>query len=169
LDFRLLTFDFRLRSAEWKSAAIKVVSAAGVLGALLALYAHEIKVETQVRELVAGPQISQTLRAGGAQGALAKDTPAGWLQAESRLAQALEMQPSNPVALASLAVAQQLLAADGFADRGAKADEATARAEARDVSLAERHQARALGLLRAGRAVDAENYLRPLVEKFPGH
>jgi tetratricopeptide (TPR) repeat protein len=157
------------RAAEWKSAAIKVVSAAGVLAALLALYAHEIKVETQVRELVAGPQISQTRRAGGAQGALAKDTPAGWLQAESRLQQALEMQPSNPVALASLAVAQQLLAADGFADRGAKADEATARAEAKDVSLAERHQARALGLLRAGRAVDAENYLRPLVEKFPGH
>jgi tetratricopeptide (TPR) repeat protein len=101
--------------------------------------------------------------------ALAKDAPGGWLVAESTLGKALELQPSNPYAISALAVTEELLALDGFADRGAKADEMGARAEAKDVKLPERFQARALGLLRAGRAVDAETYLRPLVEKFPGH
>ena len=159
----------RPRAAEWRAAGIKIGASVAVLAALLALYAHEVRVESQVKELVAGAHGAQGSRAGGARAALAKDTPAGWIAAEAGLQKALELQSSNPYALAAIAVAQQLLALDGFADRALKADEAVTLAEGKDVKLPERHQARALGLLRAGRAVDAENYLRPLVDKYPGY
>ena len=157
------------RAAEWRSAGLKVGVVLVVLAGLLALYSHEVKVESQVKELIAGSPGAQGVRVGGAKAALAKDTPAGWLAAEAGLQKALELQPSNPYALSAMAVAQQLLAADGFADRAPLAEAALTRVEAKDVNLPERHQARALGLLRAGRAVDAENYLLPVVEKHPGY
>src|SRR5207302_10219266 len=70
------------RAAEWRAASIKVGAAILVLAGLLALYSHEVKVETRVKELLAGPPGAQGGRAGGARAALARDTPAGWLAAE---------------------------------------------------------------------------------------
>src|SRR5207244_11561940 len=81
----------------------------------------------------------------------------------------LELQPSNPSALATLAGTEQLLLADGVQDRAARAEQAVARAEPKDVNLPERHQARALAMIRAGRPVDAETYLRPLGERYPAY
>ena len=159
----------KTRAAEWRSAGIKVGAVAAVLAGLLALYSHEVRVESQVKELIAGTPGPQGARVGGARAALAKDTPGGWLTAEAGLQKALELQPSNPYALSAMAVTQQLLALDGFADRVALAEAASSRVEAKDVQLPERHQARALGLLRTGRGVDAENYLLPVVEKYPGY
>ncbi len=157
------------RSAELRSAAIKIGAALLAFGALLALYAHEVRVESQVKELVAGVPGAQGTRIGGAQAALARDTPGGWLVAETALDKALELQPSNPYALAALASVEERLAADGEAGRIARAEGALARAEAKDVSRPERHEAHALALIRTGRPVDAENYLRPLVDKYVGY
>jgi tetratricopeptide (TPR) repeat protein len=154
------------RAAEWRSAGVKVGVTVAVGAALLVLYAHEVRVETQVKELVAGAPGAQGVRVGGAQSALAKDTPGGWQVGEAALGKALELQPSNPYALAAMAAVEQELAADGFADRAPLADAALARAEAKDVNLPERHEAHALSLIRAGRPVDAETYLRPLVDRY---
>ncbi len=157
------------RSAELRSAGLKVGAAIVVGAGLLALYAHEVRVESRVKEILAGPAGAQGQRLGGAQAQLAKDTPAGWSAAEAGLEQALELQPSNPYALAALAAVEQRLLSDGVGDRASKAEQALARVEAKEVARPERYEARALALIRAGRAVDAENYLRPLVEKFGGY
>jgi tetratricopeptide (TPR) repeat protein len=157
----------RDRSAEWRSAGLKLGAAVVVLVALLVLYAREVRVETQVKDLLFGAAAAHGQRLGGARAALAKDSPAGWLQAEAALLQAIQHQPSNPYALAALAYCQQLLAADGV-ERRSQAEQAVLRAEAKDVNRPERHAARALSLIAAGRADEAATALRPLVERFPG-
>lgn len=156
------------RARELRAAVIKIVATLIVGAGLFALYSHEVRIESQVRELLAGPQGGTGSRAGGAKAALARDTPAGWLAAEVALEKALVLQPSNPYALGALASVEQILLADGFADRKARAEQALARAEAKDVTQPERFEARALSLIAAGRAGEAETYLLALLSKYGG-
>jgi len=124
-----------------------------------------VKVESQVADLLAGVKIAGG-RAGGARADLNKDTPRGWLSGEEALRKALDLQPSNPYAVAAYADVEELLAGAGFADRAARADDAVARAEGKDVVLPERFEARALQLLNAGKAGEAESYLLGLLGKY---
>src|SRR3954468_11322188 len=111
------------RKAELRAAGLKVGAAAVIAAGLFALYAHEVKVEQQVQDLLAGTKIAGG-RAGGARADLNKDTPRGWLAAEDGLQKALELQPSNPYAVAAYADVEVLLSGAGFSDRTAKADTA---------------------------------------------
>ena len=153
------------RKAALRAAGVKVVLAAAVAAALFALYAHEIKVEQQVSDLLAGTKIAGG-RAGGARAELNKDTPRGWLAAEDQLHKALDLQPSNPYAVAAFADVEVLLSGAGFSDRAQRADEAVARADGKDVALPERFEARALQLIAAGKAGDAEAYLLALLDRY---
>jgi tetratricopeptide (TPR) repeat protein len=153
------------RKAELRAAGLKVGAAAVVAGGLFALYAHEVKVESQVTDLLAGVKIAGG-RGGGARADLNRDTPRGWLSAEEALKKALDLQPSNPYAVAAFADVEVLLAGAGFADRAARADDAVARAEGKDVVLPERFEAHALQLLAAGKAGEAEGYLLGLLGKY---
>jgi tetratricopeptide (TPR) repeat protein len=137
---------------------MKIGAAALVAAGLFALYAREVKIEAQVQDLLAGQKIGGG-RAGGARADLNKDTPRGWLAAEEALRKALELQPSNPYAVAAFAEVEVLL------DR-ARAEEAVARAEARDILLPERYEARALHLVAQGKAGEAESYVLALLQKF---
>ena len=154
------------RAAELRSGGIKIGGALVLFGSLYALYAHEVKVEAQVQELLAGPKIAGGLRAGGARADLNKDTPAGWLAAEKGLRAALELQPSNPYAVAAFADVEVLLTGGGFPDRAGAADEAIARAEAKDITQPERYEAHALRLLQQGKAGESETYLLAVLGKF---
>lgn len=153
------------RKAELRSAAIKVGAAALVAAGLFALYAHEVKVEEQVQDLLLGTRIAGG-RAGGARAELTRDTPAGWLAAETSLGKALELQPSNPLAIAWLADVEEQLAAGGFPDRAPRAEQAAARAEQKEVEQPERFEAHALQLLLGGRAGEAEQYLLNLLARY---
>lgn len=153
------------RKAELRAAGVKVGAAALVAAGLFALYAHEVKVEQQVADLLAGTRISGG-RAGGARAELNKDTPRGWLAAEDSLIKALDLQPSNPYAVAAYADVQVLLAGAGFAEHAPRADDAVARAEGKDVTLPERFEAKALQLIAAGKAGEAEAYLLSLLDKY---
>ncbi len=154
------------RAAELRSAGIKIGGALVVFGALYALYSHEVQVEAQVQELLAGPKIAGGTRAGGARSDLNKDTPAGWLAGEKALEAALALQPSNPFAVAAWADVEALLVSAGFDDRAAPADEGLARAEAKDIAQPERYEAHALRLLQQGKAGEAENYLLAVLGRF---
>ena len=154
------------RAAELRSAGIKIGGALVVFGALFALYSHEVRIEAQVQELLAGPKIAGGTRAGGARSDLNKDTPAGWLAAEKSLKAALALQPSNPFAVAAWADVEALLVSAGFEDRAAPADEGLARAEAKDIAQPERYEAHSLRLLQQGKAGDAENYLLAVLGRF---
>src|SRR2546430_4079102 len=90
------------RRAELRAAGLKVGAAAVVAAGLFALYAHEVKVEQQVTDLLAGSKIAGG-RAGGARAELNKDTPRGWLAAGDSLKKALDLQPADPYAGAALA------------------------------------------------------------------
>jgi hypothetical protein len=153
------------RKAELQAAGLKVGAAALVLAGLFALYAHEVKVEQQVTDLLAGTRIAGG-RAGGARAELNKDTPRGWLAAEDALQRALDLQPSNPYAVAANADVEVLLASAGFADRAQRADDAVARAEGRNEALPERYEARALQLIAQNMAGEAETYLLALLQKY---
>jgi tetratricopeptide (TPR) repeat protein len=155
------------RKAELRAAGLKVGAAVVVGAGLFALYAHEVKVEQQVQDLLAGVKIAGG-RAGGARAELNRDTPRGWLAAEDALQKALALQPSNPYAVAAMADDQVLLSGAGFADRAPRAEDAVARAEAKDVALPERYEARALQLIAQGKAGEAETFLLALLEKFGG-
>ena len=146
------------RKAELRAAGMKIGGAALVAAGLFALYAREVKIEAQVQDLLAGQKIAGG-RAGGARADLNKDTPRGWLSAEEALQKALEMQPSNPYAVAAFAEVEVLL------DR-ARAGEAVARAEAKDILLPERYEARALQLIAQGKAGEAETYVLALLQRF---
>ena len=153
------------RKAEVRAAGLKVGAAAVVAAGLFALYAHEVTVEQQVADLLAGTRIAGA-RAGGARAELNKDTPRGWLSAEEQLGKALDLQPSNPYAVAAWADVQVMLAGAGFSDRAQHADAAVARADGKDVVLPERYEARALLLISAGKAGEAQAYLSALLEKY---
>src|SRR5207302_10244147 len=127
------------RTAELRAAGLKIGAAALVAAGLFALYAREVRIEAQVQDLLAGQKIAGG-RAGGARADLNKDTPRGWLAAEEALQKALDLQPSNPYAVAAFAEVEVLL------DR-AQAEAAVARAEAKDILLPERYEARALHLI----------------------
>src|SRR5260370_7092283 len=88
------------RKAELLAAGLKICAAALVLAGLFALYAHEVKVEQQVTDLLAGTRIASG-RAGGARAELNKDTPRGWLAPEDALQRALDLPPSTPHPLAA--------------------------------------------------------------------
>lgn len=154
------------RAAEFRSAGIKVGAAVVIFAALYALYSHQVKVELQVQELLLGPRITGGQRAGGARSDLNKDTPIGWLAAETALKTALDMQPSNPVAVAEYADVETMLVSAGFADRAPQADVAVARAEAKDVTQAERYEAAALRLVQQGKPSDAEGLLASVMQRF---
>src|SRR3954462_4944824 len=139
------------RKAELRAAGLKIGGAVLVAAGLYALYSHEVKVEAQVADLLAGPKMSGG-RAGGARAELNKDTPRGWLAADDALEKALDLQPSNPYAAAAHADVEVLLAGAGFPDRAPRAEEAVAKAEAKDVTLPERFEARALQLIAGGKA-----------------
>ncbi|HEX9577084.1 MAG TPA: hypothetical protein VF993_04980 [Myxococcales bacterium] len=147
------------RKAELRAAGAKIGAAALVAAGLFALYAREVKIEAQVQDLLAGQKIAGG-RAGGARADLARDTPRGWLSAEEALQKALELQPSNPYTVAAFADVEVLL------DRGGRADDAVARAEARDVQLPERYEARALQMIARNKAAEAETYLLALLQRF---
>jgi tetratricopeptide (TPR) repeat protein len=147
------------RKAELRAAGLKIGGAAVIAAGLFALYAREVKIEAQVQDLLAGVKIAGG-RAGGARADLNKDTPRGWLAAEESLQKALELQPSNPYAVAAFAEVEV------FLDRGAHGEEAVARAEAKDIQLPERYEARALQLVAAGRAAEGEIYLLALLQKY---
>ena len=153
------------RKAELRAAGLKVAVAAAVAAGLFALYAREVKVESQVAELLSGVRVAGG-RAGGARAELDKDTPRGWLAAEDALQKALELQPSNPSALAAFADVEVLLANAGLADRAPRAGEAVARAERKDVTLPERFDARALQLIAQGKAREAETLLLALLDRY---
>jgi tetratricopeptide (TPR) repeat protein len=155
----------RARNAELKAAAIKIGVAIIVAGGLFALYAHEVRVEQRVQELINGQKLAGG-RAGGARADLNRDTPRGWLAAEDSLGKALELQPSNPYAVAAFADVEVLLAGAGLPGREERAQEAVAKAEARDVSFAERFEARTLQLIQAGKAGEAESYLLAVLQKY---
>ena len=72
------------RKAELQAAGLKICAAALVLAGLFALYAHEVKVEQQVADLLARTKIAGG-RAGGARTERNKDTPRSWLAAEDAL------------------------------------------------------------------------------------
>lgn len=153
------------RAAELRAAGIKVGAAVVVFAGLYALYAHEVKVEARVQELLAGPRTAQG-RAGGARAELNKDTPAGWLAAERSLREALDLQPNNPWAIAAWANVETMLAGAGFEDRAAAADQALARADAKDVQQPERFEARAVRLVQQGQAAEAETWLLAVLAKY---
>ena len=153
------------RKAELRAAGLKVSAAALVAAGLFALYSHEVKVEQQVQELLAGQKIAGG-RAGGARADLQKDTARGWLAAEDALQKALDLQPSNPYAVAALADVEVLLSGVGLQDRTPRADEAVSRAEAKDVTLPERYEAHALQLIQTGRAAEADAYVLSLLQRF---
>jgi tetratricopeptide (TPR) repeat protein len=153
------------RKAELRAAGLKVAIAAVVAAGLFALYSHEVKVEAQVQDLLAGTKIAGG-RAGGARAELNKDTVRGWLAAEDSLQKALDLQPSNPYAVAAYADVEVLLAGAGFGDRAAKAEAAIARADGKDVLLPERYEARALQLIQAGKAGEAEAYVLALLDRY---
>ncbi|MCA1828212.1 MAG: hypothetical protein LC689_14890 [Myxococcales bacterium] len=155
----------RSRRAELRAAGLKIGVAALAAAGLFALYALEVKVEAQVADLLAGPKIGSG-RAGGARADLNRDTTRGWLAAEAALGKALDLQPSNPYAVAAWADVEVMLAGEGFADRASKAEKAVARADGKDVLLPERYEALALQLIGAGKAPEAETYLLALLEKF---
>lgn len=155
----------RARHAELKAAAIKIGVAIVVAGGLFALYAHEVRVEQRVQELLNGQKLAGG-RAGGARADLNRDTPRGWLAAEDSLGKALELQPSNPYAVAAFADVEVLLAGAGLPGREERAQEALAKAEAKDVSFAERFEARTLQLIQAGKAGEAESYLLAVLQKY---
>src|SRR3954470_901562 len=111
------------RKAELRAAGIKVGAAALIAAGLFGLYAHEVKVEQQVSDLLAGQKIAGG-RAGGARAELNKDTPRRWLAAAHSLEKALAPQPSTPYAVAAWADVQVLLAGAGFADRAQPAEQA---------------------------------------------
>lgn len=153
------------RKAELRAAGLKVGAAAVVAAGLFALYAHEVKVEQQVTDLLAGVRIAGG-RAGGARAELNKDTPRGWMAAEDSLQKALELQPSNPYAVAAYADVEVLLTGAGYSDRASRAEAAVERADGKEVLLPERYEARALQLIQAGKAQEAETYLLALLEKY---
>ena len=153
------------RKAELRAAGLKVGAAAVIAAGLFGLYAHEVTVEQQVADLLAGTKVAGG-RAGGARAELNKDTPRGWLSAEDQLKKALALQPSNPYAVAAYADVQVMLSGAGFSDRSQRADEAVARADGKDVVLPERFEARALLMISAGKAGEAEAYLTSLLEKY---
>src|SRR5438270_9083081 len=146
------------RKAEVRSAGTKIGAAALVAAGLFALYAREVRIEALVQDLLAGQKIAGG-RSGGARAELSKDTPRGWLSAEEALKNAVDLQPSNPYAVAAFAEVEVQL------DR-ANADEAVARAEAKDILLPERYEARGLQLIAQGKAAEAETYLLALLQKF---
>jgi tetratricopeptide (TPR) repeat protein len=153
------------RRAELRAAGIKVGAAAATAAALFGLYSHEVKVESQVADLLAGPRIGAA-RAGGARADLDRDTPRGWIAAEGALQKALDLQPSNPYAIAAWADVEVLLTGAGYVDRAENADRAVTRADARDILLPERYEARGLQLIGAGKAGEAETYLLALLERY---
>src|SRR3954469_13496539 len=113
------------RRAELRAAGIKIAVAAVIAAGLFALYSHEVKVEGQVQDLLAGTKIGAT-RAGGARADLNKDTPRGWMAAEGALRKALDLQPSNPYAVAAWADVEVMLAGAGYPDRAPNAEQAVA-------------------------------------------
>ena len=153
------------RKAELRAAGIKIAVALLICGGLFALYAHEVKVEQQVQDLLAGQKIAGG-RAGGARAELNRDTPRGWLAAEELLHQALALQPSNPWALGALADVEVLLTGVGLQDHAGRAEEALARADARDVEQPERFEAHALQLIQAGHGGEAEAYALAQLQKY---
>ena len=153
------------RKAELRAAGLKVGAAAVIAAGLFGLYAHEVKVEQEVSDLLAGARVAGG-RAGGARAELNKDTPRGWLSAEDQLKKALELQPSNPYAVAAWADVQVMLSGAGFAGHAQPADEAVTRADGKDVLLPERFEARALLLIASGKSGEAESYLAALLAKY---
>ena len=153
------------RKAELRAAGLKVGAAAVIAAGLFGLYSHEVKVEQEVSDLLAGAKVAGG-RAGGARAELNKDTPRGWLSAEGLLKQALDLQPSNPYAVAAWADVQVMLSGAGFADRAQPAEEAVARADGKDVNLPERYEARALLMISSGKAGEAEAYLTALISRY---
>ena len=151
--------------AQLRAAGIKIAVALLVCAGLFLLYSHEVKVEQQVTDLLAGQKIAGG-RAGGARAELNRDTPRGLLAAEDLLQQALALQPSNPWALGALADVEVLLTDAGLQDHAARAEAALARAEAKDVEQPERFEAHALQLIHAGRGGEAEAYLLALLQKY---
>ena len=150
--------------AQLRAAGIKIAIALLVCAGLFALYAHEVKVEQQVTDLLAGQKIAGG-RAGGARAELNRDTPRGGLAAEDLLQQALALQPSNPWALGALADVEVLLTGAGLQDHASRAGEALARADAKDVEQPELFEAHTLQLIGAGRGGEAEAYLLALLQK----
>lgn len=153
------------RSAELRAAGIKIGVALLVCAGLFALYSHEVKVEQQVTDLLAGQRIAGG-RAGGARAELNRDTPRGWLSAEELLQQALALQPSNPWALSALADVEVMLTGAGLQDHAARAEEALARADGKDLEQPERFEAHALQLIQTGKAGEAEAYLLAQLQKY---
>ncbi len=151
--------------AELRAAGIKIAIALLVCAGLFALYSHEVKVEQQVADLLAG-QKGAGGRAGGARAELNRDTPGGWLAAEDLLQQALSLQPSNPWALGALADVEVLLTGGGLLDHSSRAEEALARAEAKDVEQPERFEAHTLQLIQEGRGGEAEAYVLALLQNY---
>ncbi len=154
------------RAAEFRSAGIKVGAALVVFAALFALYSYEVKVEGQVQELLLGPHIAGGQRAGGAKADLNKDTPLALLSAEASLQKALDLQQSNPYAVASYADAEAMLVEMGYPDRAKNADEWVARADAKNITLPERYEASALRLIQQARAAEAETMLMAVIAKY---
>ncbi|MBS2023656.1 MAG: hypothetical protein JST92_14730 [Deltaproteobacteria bacterium] len=153
------------RAAELRAAGIKVVGALALFGALYAIYAHEVKVEEQVQELLAGPRTAQG-RVGGARGELNKDSPIGWLAAEKSLSAALELQPNNPWAIGAWSDVQVFLTGAGVPGHEQLADAAIARGDAKDVQQEERFEAKALRLVQQGKASEAETYLLSMLARY---
>ena len=153
------------RKAELKAAGLKVLAATAVAGGLFALYAHEVKVEAEVQDLLSGVKIA-TGRAGGARSDLNRDTVRGWLSAEEALNRALDLQPSNPWAVAAMADVEVMLSSAGVDGRGPRAEEALARADAKDLNLPERFEAHGLHLIAAGQAAEAETWSLSLLDRY---
>jgi predicted Zn-dependent protease len=154
------------RAAELRTAGLQIGAALLVFAAIYGLYAREVKVEEEVQLLLAGPRGPGGVRAGGVRSALNQDTPAGLLAAEKGLRAALELQPSNPYAVAAFADVEALLVEAGFDDRAQAADDALARAEAKGIEKPERFEAHALRLLQEGKAGEAETALLALLAKY---
>ena len=153
------------RRSELRNAAIKVGAAALIAAALYALYAREVKVEEQVQDLLLGARLAGG-RAGGAKADLNSDTPAGLLAAEASLTRALELQPANPLAIASLADVEVQLALAGFSDRAERAEAAIRRADDKELEQPERFEAHALQLILLGRAGEAGQSAMTLLSRY---
>jgi len=155
------------RSAQFRAAVLKCVTAVALAAAAYLAYAHRVTVRDQVEDIVAGPRAPDGSRAGGARDEMAKDTPQGLFAAEKLFERVLEVHPKNAYGLAALADIETQLAGAGVESRSSRAAELRARAEAREIALPERFEAHALSLLQEGRSAEAETYVRALLARYP--
>jgi len=155
------------RSAQLRAAVLKCVTAVALAAAAYLAYAHRVTVRDQVEDIVAGPRAADGTRAGGAREELAKDTPQALFAAEKLFERVLEIHARNAYALAALADIETQLAGAGVESRTSRAAELRARAEAREIALPERFEARALSLLQDGKSAEAEAYVRALLARYP--